>query len=151
MQRYKVLKKYKPCIRRSFICLVLILSSLTGCSALSAAKIATDLVAPTPSGMEVNAQVGKTNTLNKGLIQSDTGDKIDADQIGTLDKSHRVKYDNVDTVVSQNIPWWVLLMCCFGWPSCCACTFGAPLLACLGCFTDLRLVALVITVLPSYV
>jgi hypothetical protein len=115
MQRYKVLKVFKQGIRRSFICSVLILGSLTGCSLLTAAKVATDLVAPPSSGMEVNAQVGKTNTLNKGLIQSDTGDKIDADTIGTLDKSHIVKYDNVDTVVSQNIPWWVFLICCFGW------------------------------------
>ena len=115
MQRYKVLKRYKQGIRRSFICLVLILSSLTGCSALSAAKIATDLIAPTPSGLEVNAQVGKTNTLNKGLIQSDTGDKIDAKTIGTFDKSNKVEYANVDKVVTQNIPWWVLLICCFGW------------------------------------
>ena len=115
MQRYKVLNLFKRSTQRSFICLVLILGSATGCSALGAAKLATNLISPSPSGIEVNAQVGKTNTLNKGLIQSDTGDKIDADQIGTLDKSHKTNYDNVDTVVSQNIPWWVLLMCCFGW------------------------------------
>lgn len=115
MQRYKVLKRYKPCIRRSFICLVLILSSLTGCSALSVAKLATDLVAPPPSGLEVNAQVGKTNTLNKGLIQSDSGDKIDADAIGTFNKSRNTNYDNVQQVANNNIPWWVLVICCLGW------------------------------------
>jgi len=114
MLRFKVLRKYSPSIRASCLCLVLTLSNLTGCSMLSAAKIATDIVSPTKSGMEVNAQVGKTNTLNKGLVQSDTGDKIDADNVA-IDKSSKTTYDNVDSVVSQNIPWWVLLICCFGW------------------------------------
>ena len=106
------------------------LSSLPGCSALTKAinPISAILPSDEPS-IDVKAQVGKTNTINEALVNTNSGDKIEAKSIGTIDKSVKtdtrstVTYDNVDKLVThtttqsttQNIPPWAIAMMCFGW------------------------------------
>ena len=91
-----------------------------GCSSLASVinpvSAVADAVLPSDKpSIEVQAQVGKTNTITKGLVTTDSGDKIDADSIGTIDKSLKNNYDSVDTIetTNTNVPWWVLLMVAF--------------------------------------
>ena len=109
----------------TLLCL-LMLSTMPGCSALTKAinPISAILPSDEPS-IDIKAQVGKTNIINDALVNTNTGDKIEAESIGTIDKSvkHSVKadtrYDNVDKIVThtttQNIPPWAIAIMCIGW------------------------------------
>mgnify|MGYP001603388500 CR=1 FL=1 len=93
---------------------LLVCVGISSCSTLDLAKTAASTLTGQPSTppLNIKAQVGKSNTINEGLINSDTGDKIDADNV-SIDKSN--KYSNVDKVVTQNIPIWAIGIMCFGW------------------------------------
>lgn len=87
------------------VVLALLLSS---CSTLDLAKGALGMGSDIPN-VDLNAQVGKTNVVNKGLINSDTGDRIDVDDVGVLDKSDKRTGNNNDNS-QTNIPWWVYVI-----------------------------------------
>jgi hypothetical protein len=62
--------------------------------------------------VNVKAQAGKSNVVNEGLVNSDTGDRIDADEIGVIDKSDKRTGDNNDNSTT-NIPWWTAVLLLF--------------------------------------
>ena len=90
---------------RKFVTATLLAITLTSCSALDAI----DILNPAKPSIEVNAQVGKTNELEKSNIKAESGKteiRQDADEI-----SNDTSY-SADTIkqITQNVPIEYLLI-----------------------------------------
>jgi len=92
----------------TYMFLALVVVFLSSCAALSAAKTVLGVSNDIPN-VNLKAQVGKSNVVNEGLINNDTGDRIDVDDVGVLDKSERRTGNNNDNSTT-NIPWWVYVV-----------------------------------------
>lgn len=98
--------------------LVILWTSVNSCTALDAVGVAADVVNPkAKAGFDVDAQVGKTNTINDSLLQHSTGDHIDVEELGTLDKSIKNTYDDIAEMhtTHNSLPIWAVVLMCLGW------------------------------------
>lgn len=97
---------------RKFVTAALLALTLTSCSALDAI----DVLNPAKPSIEVNAQVGKTNELEKSNIKAESGKteiRQDADEI-----SNDTSY-SADTIkqITQNVPieYLLIIVLLAGW------------------------------------
>lgn len=87
--------------------LILLLTSSCGTIGASVAKTAVAAAVGGSSGPSLDAQIGQNNTrtFQLGYSESVTGDKT----------TKNVEAQQVDQVINQHIPPWVILLLILGW------------------------------------